>query len=75
MGYGAEGVVRVETARGGSRKIAERRAGKEACCSVQGGEGTEAVACSPCEGTNGGESRCIEEEKVASLHSVLCKIC
>jgi hypothetical protein len=70
-----EGDVGAETARGGSRKRAERRAGKEVCCSALGGEGTEAGACSPCEGSNGGESRCIEEGKVASLHSVVCKIC
>jgi hypothetical protein len=41
--YRVEGVVRAETTRGGSRKRAERRAGKEACCLAQGREGTQAV--------------------------------
>ena len=31
-----------ETLRGGSRKGAQGRGGKEACCCVQGGEGEEA---------------------------------
>jgi hypothetical protein len=64
-----EGVVGVETAKGGSRKRAEIRTAKEACCLARGGEGTQAGACSPCEDSNGGESKCIEKEKVAALHS------
>jgi hypothetical protein len=75
IGCRAEGFVGEETARGGNRKRAKRRAGKEACCSARGGEGTQTGACSPCEDSNGGESKCIEEGKVVLLHSVVCKIC
>jgi hypothetical protein len=61
VGYRAEGIVGAETARGGSRKRAVRRAGKEACCSAQGGEGTQAEASSPCEDSNGGAKTAMEE--------------
>ena len=64
-----------ETQRGGSRKGAQGRWGKEACCFAQGGEREEAWACAPSEGSDGGESRYPEEWKVASLHSVVFITC
>jgi hypothetical protein len=75
VGCRANGVVGEETAREGSRKRAKIKAVKEARCSAHGEEGTQAGAYSPCEDSNGGESRCIEEGKVASTHSLVCKIC
>ena len=75
MGGRGQGDDGEETQRGGSRKGAQGRGGKKARCFAEGGEGEEALACAPSEGSDGGESRCPEEGKVASLHSVVFMTC
>ena len=75
VGGRGQGDDREETQRGGSRKGAQGRGEKEACCFAQGGEGEEASACALSEDNDGGESRCLEDRKVASLHLVVFITC
>ena len=57
VGGRGQGDNREETRRGGYKKGAQERGGKEACCCVQREEGEEAWTCTPSESNDRGESR------------------